>query len=86
MPSATTPPHRAARRSVSVKVEPIDAALVPLWYAVPPWVRDGIRRFLLSVARWPGVRPSVSSPLLRRAESSARKAGVRRSAAVLVAR
>lgn len=34
-----------------VRLEPIDAALVPLWYRLPESSRDVVRRLVLTIAR-----------------------------------
>ena len=58
-----------SRRLVTIALEPIDVALVPLWYAAPSGVRKWIRVFLLHVARWPGVQARASARSVRQAEA-----------------
>lgn len=40
------------RRSRTVKLEPIDAALVGIWYAFPEAIRTAIRRFVIARGRY----------------------------------
>jgi hypothetical protein len=39
-------------RTKAVKVEPIDAALLPTWYALPTAQRDQIRLYVLKSPQW----------------------------------
>lgn len=41
----------AQRRSVACKLEPIDAEILPIWYALPPSVRAWIRRLVVTMGR-----------------------------------
>lgn len=35
-----------------LKVEPIDAAILPVWYGLPPAVRNQIRKYILLVGQF----------------------------------
>lgn len=67
-----TRPQRRQRptRTRTVKLEPIDAALMPLWYGYPEFFRNSIRKFLLVAAKWPAVRAGM--PKRARALGNAR--------------
>ena len=61
--------NRSTAGRVSVKVDPIDAELVAVWYALPEGFRKSVRRLVRQVARWQG--QSKTAPRLESRKSSA---------------
>lgn len=65
-----------SRRRAPQTPEPIDVAIAPVWYALPAFLRNALRVFVLRAGRWHcQSRPELKRALVR-AEAVARALGL----------